>query len=192
MSGRPAPPGHAGDRPCELGSVAGLDRDTEAVEHRGDVGGWSWFTIDDTADPRGVACISRAALSVLRREFTYFGIDAASDAAWPDDVMLGAEYLDERRHTTKRRLLGFIPLQPSITVNLDLKVSEDFTVAMATVPFTIGCTGLNERGQIIYSIGDTGTAASFALTPSQARAVRDEIRSFGGNPDLLIPMPAEN
>lgn len=72
------------------------------------------------------------------------------------------------------------------TVALDLADDEDFGLALAIAPYTIGGTGLS-RGALIWDGNDTGTSATFDLTPGEQAEVLRYVAAHGGDVRALVP-----
>ena len=148
------------------------------------------FTLRVGADRATFAAAYRGSLIALRHRLTHLDIDVVSDEPWPDDVhyaVKAARQLMEQRR--RLRFRTWSPRTAGVTFRTDVHDDGDFAIAVALAPYTIGGTGLGERGQVIWSGNDTGTSAVFSLTETEVIDVRSSITAGGGVADDLIPFP---
>ncbi|MFF2451001.1 DUF1990 family protein [Isoptericola sp. NPDC058082] len=71
-------------------------------------------------------------------------------------------------------------------MSLDPHVDEDLGLALALAPFSIGCSALDDGGRLLWDANDTGTSASFRLTPAEEEVVRSAVLCAGADPGDLI------
>ncbi|MGW2094274.1 DUF1990 family protein [Promicromonospora sukumoe] len=138
-----------------------------------------WFVVTDDAPRATIEVAIRSALTVQRDRLARLEVDIVSDADWPAEVSSAVERAERRLAASPRN---------DVSLALDPRVDEDFEIAVALAPFSIGCTGTNAHGELIWDANDTGTSAAFALTPAEEDAVRLAINGAGGNADQLVSL----
>ncbi|PRZ03240.1 uncharacterized protein (UPF0548 family) [Isoptericola sp. CG 20/1183] len=143
--------------------------------------GARWLCVDDGAERVTVDAAIRGALMAQRSRLASVEIDVLSDEDWPPNVRVVVR-LAESRLAARRR--------SGISLSLDPRVAEDFDIALALSPFSIGCTGLSARGTPIWNADDTGSSTAFALTSIEERTVRSAIARAGGDAGKLVTLEA--
>jgi len=138
------------------------------------------YTLTARADGSTRVAAIRAALITLRPQLARLDIDVISDDPWPGAVEWAVDAA--RQRIGRRRLRSRDTFRP------DPRDDDDFAIAVALAPYTIGGTGLTARGRIVWSADDTGTSAAFVLSDVSAAAVRTAISDDGGDPSMLIPL----
>jgi uncharacterized protein (UPF0548 family) len=139
--------------------------------------GARWFGVGDDAARVTAEAAIRGALVAQRDRLAEVHVDIVSDRDWPADVRETVQ-LAERRLAASRRRSTSLPLDP--------RLDEDFDIALALAPFSIGCDGYNSDVRLIWDANDTGTSAAFALTPAEEHLVRAAIVAAGGDADHLM------
>lgn len=147
------------------------------------VGASTWFVVADEVPQEVVDAAIRAALVAQRERLGVIQIDICSDDEWPAEV-LGAVAAAERRLRAKG--------SRSITLDLDPRSDDDFDIAVALAPVTVGGTGLGAEGRYIWDANDTGTSAAFDLTPAEERQVRAAVAAAGGAPEHLTTLSSHH
>ncbi|MFZ0161579.1 MAG: hypothetical protein WAL50_21315 [Kineosporiaceae bacterium] len=105
-------------------------------------------------------------LTVQRPRIDNFTIDVLSGEPWPAEVETAVAALRQRLEQRRDRRLSRLFALGADTVELDLEIDEDFALAVAIAPFTIGGTGIS-NGAIIWDGNDTGTSVAFDLTEDE-------------------------
>ena len=150
------------------------------------------YSVASDAPPEAVAAAYRGALTAMRGRLADFYLYLVSDRAWPPDVQWAVESLTPRR-PPRTSIFPWVRYQPSITIDLDLRKDDDFQLAAALVPYTIGATGIADDNRIIYSGHDTGTSAYFELTEDEHQTTLQFMTAAGVDAHWLIPFgPAQN
>jgi uncharacterized protein (UPF0548 family) len=139
--------------------------------------GARWFGVGDDVTRASAEAAIRGALVAQRDRLAEVHIDIVSDHDWPADVR-GIVRLAERRLAENH--------QRSTSLILDPRIDEDYEIALALAPFSIGCDGFSDNGTLIWDANDTGTSAAFALTPAEELAVTVAITEAGGSADSLM------
>ncbi|MFD7310994.1 DUF1990 family protein [Promicromonospora sp. NPDC059942] len=139
--------------------------------------GARWLGVTDDAARTTVEAAIRSALTAQRDRLARLQVDVASDADWPADLRTTVQLAEGRLAANPRS---------DISLTLDPRDDEDFEIALALAPFSIGCTGIGTGGKPIWEADDTGTSAAFTLTAAEEHAVRTAITDAGGNPDDLV------
>jgi uncharacterized protein (UPF0548 family) len=137
-----------------------------------DDGAARWFTVSDDATRTTAEATIRAALVAQRHRLHRLYVDVISDSDWPADVHTVVQLAEDRLSANPR---------DGISLTLDPRVDEDFEIALALAPFSIGCEGIGLNGTFIWDANDTGTSTAFALTPTEELAVRAAITGAGGS-----------
>ncbi|MCA1981649.1 DNA/RNA non-specific endonuclease [Nocardioides nematodiphilus] len=138
------------------------------------------YTVAEGADDTTRVAAIRAALTALASHLGHLAIDVVSDQPWPGEVTWAVDAARER--------IGNRRFRSPDTFRADPRDDESVAVAVALAPYTIGGSGLDVRGHLIWSADDTGTSAAFRLSEAQAEAVRAAISDDGGDPSMLIPI----
>lgn len=138
-----------------------------------------WFVVSDDAARSTVEATVRGALLAQRGRLARVYVDVGSDDEWPTEVHASVRAA-ERRLATNRH--------GDDSLTLDPRVDEDFDIALALAPFSIGCSGVSSRGELVWDVSDTGTSAAFTLTPAEVTAVRSAIARSGGRADDLVTL----
>ncbi len=144
------------------------------------------FTLKAGADGATVVAAYRGSLTAQRHRLAHLDVDVVSDGPWPRDVQWAVEAARDRME--QRRRLRWLPSAARVTFRADVHDDDDFAIAVALAPYTIGGTGLSERGRIIWSGNDTGTSAVFRLTETEVVEVRSAISAGGGVATDLIAL----
>jgi hypothetical protein len=151
--------------------------------------GGDWFTVADGADPATVAAAYRGALTAVSPRMVRLEVELVSDEPWPDEVAwavrAGLELIKGRRRPRR----CWWPVETSSTLlRLDPRDGDQVAVAAALAPYTIGGTGIEGRGRILWSVNDTGTSAAFRLTEDELTQVRAGVAAGGGDPRILVSL----
>ncbi len=139
------------------------------------------------ADRNTVIAACRGSLTVQRPRIDNFTIDVLSGDPWPAEVETAVAAL--RQRLEQRRTRSFLRLFAlgADTVELDLEVDEDFALAAAIAPFTIGGSGIS-NGAIIWDCNDTGTSVAFNLTEDEHTQLMRYIAVHRGDLQALIAL----
>ncbi|WP_407317464.1 hypothetical protein UQW22_13110 [Isoptericola halotolerans] len=139
----------------------------------------SWFGGSDDATRATTEAAIRGALGAQRDRLTVLWLDVLSDEPWPADALPALRLAGDRLGRKRRR---------GISLTLDPRVDEDFEIAQALAPFTIGSTGMSDHGDHLWDVNDTGASTAWRLHPTEERAVRSAISDAGGRPDDLVTL----
>ena len=146
------------------------------------------YTVDPDSPASAVAAVYRVVLEVMRDRLQVFYVDLLSDSPWPAEAM-GALAALGPRAPQRRRFFGLGKLERGITVELDLSNDYDMTFALALVPWTISAEGWSKDDVLEYAVSDTGTSASFELTPADLARVIQRLGDEGVDPRALEVLP---
>jgi hypothetical protein len=108
----------------------------------------------------------RILLRAVRPALDELYVDAISDLPWPAEVSAELNALRalgiEQRETDRG--------DPQMAIRLDPRSDEQFGIALALAPYSIGVDGYS-LGRIKFSAHDTGTGLWADLSPDQYRAL---------------------
>lgn len=146
----------------------------------------TWFGIRDGADRATVDAVHRGVLRAQRLRIADLTIDLAA-GPWPSEVQWAVDDAVERA-TRTRGFFGRTWVRRARDIDLDLRDERDFEIALALVPYTIGSTGIDHHGRMIWDANDAGTSAAFQLTPSEVGEARAYVDCADGDPTALVPL----
>ncbi|QKW25132.1 hypothetical protein HUT11_02590 [Streptomyces seoulensis] len=120
----------------------------------------------------------RAALQVLRDGIETAHVDAYSDDAWPQDVV--PAYEQALAMAARDVAEGVRPARsdPGMGIDVDVRDDAQFDVLLALAPHTIHAEAW-QRGRLVFSASDTGTALCLTVTPRQEERLLSRLDALG-------------
>lgn len=124
------------------------------------------FNRDGLAD-EAVGRAHRILLRAVRPALDLVLMDAIGDSQWPTEVSGELNALRalgiEQRETDRDN--------PQMGIRLDPRSDEQFSIALALAPYSIGVEGYS-LGKLIFGASDIGTSLWADLSPDQYRALQ--------------------
>jgi hypothetical protein len=134
----------------------------------------------DGLSDEAVVRVHRVLLCAVRPALDELYADTISDCPWPPEVSDELNAL--RALAIEQREIG--RAVPQLGIRLDPRSDEQFSIALALAPYSIGVEGYS-RGKLIFGASDTGTALWADLSPDQYRAL-EELVGRGESIDALF------